>query len=223
MQPEKTDLNIIWNLRSIPFSRVLVYYNVKVPSYQSAKTYKVYCPFHPETNPSFAVYTESNSFYCFSCLSGGDSISFIREKEGCRFYPALEILSRIGGYKISADVLKEISQTFGGIWGSPDQVKKVYETRKKEEWRKLILVISEDFKQFYQAHPGWEAFYKTYIEWLWVEFEAITLMGDMTIEKLDALKDWLREGKRFIKKVAPGWKGLERLKREAWGERVGRI
>ena len=32
------------------------------------------CPFHPESRPSFTVYTETNSFYCFSCQAGGDPL-----------------------------------------------------------------------------------------------------------------------------------------------------
>lgn len=220
---KQVNIDMIWNLRSIPFSQVLLHYNVRIPySNQDIKTYKVSCPFHPETNPSFTVYNESNTFYCFSCTKGGDTIQFIREREGCGFYAALEILSRIGGYHISADTLKEISQTFGGVWSSPEQVKRLFEVRKREEWKKLAQVIAEDFKQFYQRYPNWQEFYKTYIEWLWDEYEAITL-GDMTMERLDILKDWLREGKKFIKKVAPPWVELKKFMRENWEERIGRI
>ena len=35
------------------------------------------CPFHGEKTPSFNVYTENDSFYCFGCGVGGDVISFI--------------------------------------------------------------------------------------------------------------------------------------------------
>jgi len=34
------------------------------------------CPFHGEKTPSFNVYTENGSFYCFGCGVGGDVISF---------------------------------------------------------------------------------------------------------------------------------------------------
>ena len=35
------------------------------------------CPFHNEKSPSFNVYPENNSFYCFGCGAGGDVITFL--------------------------------------------------------------------------------------------------------------------------------------------------
>ena len=42
------------------------------------KTLVGLCPFHNEKTPSFTVYPDTNSFYCFGCGAGGDVISFIR-------------------------------------------------------------------------------------------------------------------------------------------------
>ena len=39
------------------------------------------CPFHSEKSPSFTVYPNDNSFYCFGCGAGGDVITFIKKKE----------------------------------------------------------------------------------------------------------------------------------------------
>ena len=39
------------------------------------------CPFHHEKTPSFNVYAENGSFYCFGCGVGGDVITFIRRIE----------------------------------------------------------------------------------------------------------------------------------------------
>ena len=39
------------------------------------------CPFHNEKTPSFTVYPETSSYYCFGCHVGGDVITFIRNIE----------------------------------------------------------------------------------------------------------------------------------------------
>jgi len=36
-----------------------------------------FCPFHAEENPSFTVYEETNSFYCFSCGVGGGPLQLV--------------------------------------------------------------------------------------------------------------------------------------------------
>ena len=48
---------------------------------RSGRTYKCLCPFHSERTPSMVVYPESNSFYCFGCGAGGDTITFIMKAE----------------------------------------------------------------------------------------------------------------------------------------------
>jgi len=39
------------------------------------------CPFHSERTPSFFIYENTNTFYCFSCNSGGNVIDFY-----CKLY-----------------------------------------------------------------------------------------------------------------------------------------
>lgn len=49
------------------------------------------CPIHNDTHPSFALYPETNSFYCFSCGVGGDAYTLIEKINNCGFKEALEI------------------------------------------------------------------------------------------------------------------------------------
>lgn len=55
------------------------------------------CPFHSEKTPSFTVYPESQSFYCFGCGAGGDAISFIRRMDNLDYLEAVRVLAeRVG-------------------------------------------------------------------------------------------------------------------------------
>lgn len=55
------------------------------------------CPLHAESTPSFTIYLKTNSFYCFGCAEGGNTIKFIRAMYGYNFVEAVNFL--IGGGK----------------------------------------------------------------------------------------------------------------------------
>ena len=42
------------------------------------------CPFHNEKTPSFTVYPENGSYYCFGCGAAGNVFSFLMEMENIR-------------------------------------------------------------------------------------------------------------------------------------------
>ena len=48
------------------------------------------CPIHGENNPSFAMYEETDTYYCFSCQATGDSYKLIMEVENLDFKGALQ-------------------------------------------------------------------------------------------------------------------------------------
>jgi DNA primase len=52
------------------------------------------CPFHAEKTPSFAVYPETGTYYCFGCRAHGDVVTFMRHKESMTFGQALLALER---------------------------------------------------------------------------------------------------------------------------------
>jgi len=50
------------------------------------------CPFHREKHPSFYIYTETNSYFCFGCNQGGNAINFARLLYSYSFKEAVEYL-----------------------------------------------------------------------------------------------------------------------------------
>ena len=58
------------------------------------------CPFHGEKTPSFNVYTENGSFYCFGCGVGGDVITFIMKIENLDYVDAVKFLAQRAGMEI---------------------------------------------------------------------------------------------------------------------------
>ena len=61
------------------------------------------CPFHLEKTPSFTVYPETQSFYCFGCGAGGDVITFIKKIENLEYMDAVRMLAEQAGIDIPDD------------------------------------------------------------------------------------------------------------------------
>ncbi len=55
------------------------------------------CPFHGEKTPSFNIYTENGSFYCFGCGVGGDVITFVMKMENLDYVDAVKFLAQRAG------------------------------------------------------------------------------------------------------------------------------
>ncbi|MGN1113447.1 MAG: DNA primase, partial [Acutalibacteraceae bacterium] len=58
------------------------------------------CPFHGEKTPSFNVYTENGSFYCFGCGVGGDVITFEMKIENLDYVDAVKALAQRAGMEM---------------------------------------------------------------------------------------------------------------------------
>lgn len=61
------------------------------------------CPFHNEKTPSFTVYNDTQSFYCFGCGAGGDAIGFIRKIENLDYIDAVKLLAQRAGMQMPQD------------------------------------------------------------------------------------------------------------------------
>lgn len=74
-----------------------------VPLKRAGRTAKALCPFHSEKTPSFVVYPENQSFYCFGCGKGGDVIRFIMEAEHLDYPEAVRFLAARAGMTVPED------------------------------------------------------------------------------------------------------------------------
>lgn len=105
-----------------------------VSSYVSLKkrgnTYVGLCPFHNEKTPSFTVYENTQSFYCFGCGAGGDSVSFMRKIENLDYIDAVKLLAQRAGMQMPDD-------------GYDDSLSKK---------RRIILEINRETARFYHNY-----------------------------------------------------------------------
>lgn len=61
------------------------------------------CPFHNEKTPSFTVYNDTQSFYCFGCGAGGDAVTFIKKIENLDYIDAVKLLAQRAGLQMPDD------------------------------------------------------------------------------------------------------------------------
>ena len=61
------------------------------------------CPFHSEKTPSFTVYPENGSFYCFGCGVGGDVFTFTGLIENLDYIESVKLLAERSGITLPQD------------------------------------------------------------------------------------------------------------------------
>ena len=66
----------------------------------ASRGYSGLCPFHDERTPSFHVYTDTQSYYCFGCHEAGDVFTFLMKTENMNFREALETLAYQAGIEL---------------------------------------------------------------------------------------------------------------------------
>lgn len=67
---------------------------------KNGSTSKGLCPFHNEKTPSFTVYNDTQSFYCFGCGAGGDAVTFIKKIENLDYIDAVKLLAQRAGLQM---------------------------------------------------------------------------------------------------------------------------
>lgn len=78
-------------------SIITVYEHVvgQIPKKSHGSYTLVLCPIHGEKHPSMALYTKTNSCYCFSCGYSADIYKLIMDIRGVSFKWACEIIEKL--------------------------------------------------------------------------------------------------------------------------------
>lgn len=96
------------------------------------------CPFHKEKTPSFHIFSDTQSFYCFGCHAHGNVITYIMKKNGYDFKAAVSLLSE--QYNISLEL-------------SPEE--KAYNEKLKQAFRATEVLgkfFEEEFRKLPDSH-----------------------------------------------------------------------
>lgn len=106
---------------------------------KTGANYTACCPFHDEKTSSFVVSPQKGYFKCFGCGVGGDSISFIMQKENIGFYEAVEKLANMCNFQLIYtkiktdsgfyDILEKITQYYQDKLNSNIEISKYLEKR----------------------------------------------------------------------------------------------
>lgn len=67
---------------------------------RKGNTYWACCPFHNESQPSFAINAQKQFFHCFGCKESGNAITFLMKLENIEFMDALKMLAEQAGMEM---------------------------------------------------------------------------------------------------------------------------
>ena len=70
---------------------------------RAGSNYNGLCPFHSEKTPSFTVFPDTQSFFCFGCEAGGDAFTFVMRTENLEYGEAVEFLAKRSGVPLPED------------------------------------------------------------------------------------------------------------------------
>lgn len=101
------------------------------------------CPFHSENTPSFTVTPERQTYYCFGCHAGGNSIHFLMEIEGFTFVDAVRYMAEEAHIPITWEAEPSEEQTERQKENS--QMIEAHELSAK--WYHHVLLNTEQGKQ----------------------------------------------------------------------------
>ncbi len=117
------------------------YVNLK----RAGRMYKGLCPFHSEKSPSFTIYPESGSFYCYGCGKGGDVVTFIKNIENLEYIEAIKFLAEKAGIAVpeegADDSVARLKQEI--LSANKDTARFYHENLKTEHGKKALTYLME--------------------------------------------------------------------------------
>lgn len=70
---------------------------------RDGRIFRSICPLHKDTDPSFVVYPDTRSFYCFGCGKGGTIINFVQYHDNISYNQAIEKLADYANIDVRTD------------------------------------------------------------------------------------------------------------------------
>ena len=118
------------------------------------------CPFHEDREPSFHVYMDTQSYYCFGCHESGNVITYVMKTENVGFPEALKILAYRAGITLPEYEHKSWKRSAYEILGMAakfyaDSLESSAGARAYLEQRKLDVSDIARFSLGY-AHTSWD-------------------------------------------------------------------
>lgn len=93
IHPSVSDLHILSDDQIIAAKSVAIESLLDQPLRKSGDRLYSSCPLHNETTPSFVVYANTNTAWCFGCQQGGDTIKLAQLLHGYSFTEAVHYLT----------------------------------------------------------------------------------------------------------------------------------
>lgn len=134
------------------------------------------CPFHGEKTPSFTVFEETASYYCFGCGAGGDVITFVMKYQNLDYMEAVRYLAERAGLSLPEEESRNAA----------------YQRQKRDRMYEMHKLAARFFYQNLISPKGKEGL--DYLLNRGITKESIVRYGlGFAPDSFNALKDHLRE------------------------------
>ena len=177
-----------------------------VPLKKAGSNLKGLCPFHSEKTPSFTVFTQSQSFYCFGCGATGDVIDFVSRLHGMSAKEAALMLAR------------DFSIPCGDGTDAPRRaaVKKLRQEAEEQKYRRMerhcFQVLADYYhllrrwREEYVPHQPDEAWHPLFVEALqrldYIEYLLDGLLSDDLRERAAIVTEYGKEVRAIEQRIS---------------------